>query len=173
MPSGWNEEDWIGQGLKYEICAKFPAVKAQRDILLHIPDIFNQARPLPSLSVKTLLCRMECITQGEAYCPTAAEELFSKEGPNTDLGQLFSAPILPPINTLEEMWKSFGQLWLEGGKSIMDFSHPETQYPFNVLIIFCKLALAAVFCKDWYCAEEWMAHGKRAPGITEAEALAH
>ncbi|KAL5521769.1 MARS2_1 [Sanghuangporus sanghuang] len=168
---GWRDKDWIGRGLKYLQVNHLPVVKRQEKLTLHIPEAFDKARPLPNLSVKALLCRLESVTQGYAAVEHAGGDFFSTELPNVGLEQLFKATVLPSKEILDDMWKKFGQAWLDGKNSITDFSDPDTHYPLAALAVYREFAWADALRKAWNSAEEWMMRGKRTPGLSAAVSL--
>ncbi|OCB83926.1 hypothetical protein A7U60_g9133 [Sanghuangporus baumii] len=165
---GWQNEDWIGLGLKYTACAHLPLVEKQKKLLLHIPGALEQFRPSPGLSVKALLRRLDPVTQSGAIGEQSIADLFSSEESNVSLEQFFKAPILPPDDTLDALWKSFGQCWFDGKKSIVDFTYPETRYPLSIVVVYRELSRANKLRMEWNHAEEWMMRGKRSPELTGA-----
>lgn len=163
LTMAWKDEEWIGQGRIYATFESTTTVVEQQKLLFSVPPRFDNVRARTDLSVMSLMGRLESVTQGGTAAEVSGRHLFSLEEPNTGLDNLFVSCIVPPSTVIQEMSRSFGQLWFDGkAKSIKDWTKEDVRYPLPALTIYREFDRALETRSLWVQARAWMTRGRQA-----------
>ena len=153
--SPFHPSVWIGVGEKFSDLLP-PEVLGAKQKILDIPEEFRSHLPPPTITVHDFIHWNLPFQSGglSFYVPT---EWFSDDDPHADPRILFTRSI-PPTKVLEDLDTAIGQVWLDGGHSIIDprFSDATERFPFWALSLW-KEAQELIECqRKWRKSVEWL-----------------
>lgn len=114
-------DEWIGTGKTFSFSQSPLHVLQEKCNQLIIPDTHLVHFPTTDLPV-TKFIELPLPTQSTEIITTAAKIWFSNDMPFTDVKCLLARPI-PSKDFLAALGKIFGQAWLNGSKSIIDWRY--------------------------------------------------
>ena len=115
----FQPDKWIGKGIKY-LDAPLHVILA-REMQEKVPSRFKAFYPSSSLSVESFL-HFPLPHHSFALSSYSSEKWFSQDPPTMwsygELGKLLHARPLLTTPELQRLYQDFGQLWLNGAKSL-------------------------------------------------------
>ena len=115
----FREDEWIATGKKYTADVPFEVSNAKSEQLC-IPDSYKNKLPSPESSVSQFL-KFKHLTHSNDLISAKINVWFNNDKPITNPACLFTHSI-PPKKILHRLHDAFGQAWLDGAKSISEFS---------------------------------------------------
>ncbi|KIK82152.1 hypothetical protein PAXRUDRAFT_805385 [Paxillus rubicundulus Ve08.2h10] len=124
-------------------------------ILLHVLSFI----PDPSLPIAAILDFTRCppIDSSVSLSMMHPEDLFSPLEPFSDLPDCFTKSPIPSCVICDTLLRSFGQVWLDGAKSICDPRFPASPLPFWFLSYWRDLAQLVELKSGWEMIWSWVA----------------
>ena len=117
----FRAEEWIGNRKTFSLSQTPLHVLQEKHNQLIIPDAHLIHFPAMDLPV-TKFIELPLPAQSMEIITTAAKIWFSKDVPHTNVKSLLARPI-PSKDFLAALNKIFGQVWLDGSKSIIDWRY--------------------------------------------------
>ena len=118
-------EEWIENGKIFSLSQTPLHVLQEKQNQLIIPEAHLSHFPAVDLPI-TKFIELHLPAQSMEIITTAAKIWFSKDMPRTDVKCLLARPI-PSKDFLAALDKIFGQAWLNGSKSIIDWRYNNGQ----------------------------------------------
>lgn len=146
---------WIGVGKEFSNLLP-PEVLNEKEKILKIPETFDNPLPPPTTPVLDFI-RHDLPFQSGALNFHFTTEWFSNDDPDTDPATLLTRSV-PPRSVLKDLDAAVGQVWLDGGRSLVDprFNNGTERFPFWVLSLWNK-AQESIRCQnEWRKSVRWL-----------------
>jgi hypothetical protein len=146
---------WIGVGKEFSESLPLEVLDEKQKIL-EIPKFFHHSLPPPSTRVCEFIRWALPFQSGDPGFHVSTE-WFSNENPHTDPSILLARSI-PPRSILEGLNATVGQVWLDGGRSIVDprFNNGTERFPFWVLSLWNEAQKSIQYQNEWRRSDRWL-----------------
>jgi hypothetical protein len=166
LPSEFDISLWLGQS--YAENKDNHLIQEQKQYLLSVPlYIFEKYFPSENLSIANFV-RISLPQPLNPYFLPKLDTWFSKDEPNTDLGELMNpGRVIPSKKFLIQLEDAFGQAWFHGAKSIVDWLNNGSQdrLPFAAIQLWHSLHTILVSHIAWKNAYKYIQNIERLPCI--------
>lgn len=146
---------WIGTGKEFSSSLPHEVIIA-KEKSLKIPKIFRSCLPSPTTGVRNFI-NLDLPFQSNSFSFHVTAEWFSNDVPRTDPNILLARSI-PPAKLLKTLDTTIGQVWLNGGSSIVDprFNNGMERFPFWVLSLWKEMKKTVQYQDEWRKSLHWL-----------------